>query len=199
MVLLINKADLIDRTRISANLSDKQIIPFIQDAHVYDLPTLFSGNMIADINAAETVYSNWSETVDYLPGLFAESNGFIWKALADNTNSLPTADNESWQIDHNATIRYLYLKEFLCWSAYRRLLLEHGRNITEAGITNPTDPQATYQPVSDKTRSEMIASATDKKNHHRGVIERYLLKYNLTTLSNCSAYIRRGNGRITAL
>lgn len=197
--MIITKADLIERTRISANLSDRQVLPFIQDAHTYDLPTLLTPSLITATEEAERTYAAWDSETDYTTGQYAESYGFIWEALTDNTNSLPATDNTDWAVDLNATLRYLYLEDFLCWAAYRRLLLQHGRNITEAGITKPTDPMATFQPATDKDRSEMVADATDKKDFHRARTERFMKENEMIPSTYCGTPSRKGNGRITAL
>lgn len=197
--MIITKADLIERTRISANLADRQVLPFIQDAHTYDLPTLLSGKLIREVSGLNITFEAWSIGTAYMAGGYASEAGFIWKALADNTGSIPGTDNENWQVDLNATLRYLYLKDFLCWAAYKRLLLEHGRNITEAGITNPTDPQGTFQPATDKTRAELMASAISKTDHWKHSIERFQHDNEMITRTTCTPYRARGNGRITAI
>lgn len=196
---LITKQDLIERTRISANLADRQVLPFILDAHTYDLPTLLSGKLIREVSGLNITFEAWNTDAEYVTDTYASEAGFIWKALTGNTGSRPVTDSVNWQKDLNATLRYLHLKDFLCWSAYRRLLLEHGRNITEAGITNPTDPQATYQPATDKARAEMIASATSKADFHKAQIERFLHDNGMITRTPCAPYRPRGNGRITAI
>lgn len=197
--MLISKADLIERTRISVNLADRQVLPFIQDAETYDLPTLLSGNLIADVLAFNITPLAWENETPYLSGAYATYNDVYYKALLDTTGITPGTDAAVWEPDYKATLRYNHLPDFLIWSAYRRMLLEHGRNITEAGITNPTDPQATYQPATDKARAEMIASATGKADFHRSRIERYLVDHNLITRESCTPYRRRGNGKIIAL
>lgn len=198
--MLINKADLIERTRISANLADRQVIPFIQDAHTYDLPTLLTPALITSTEEAERTYTAWDSETEYTTGEYVESYGFIWVAVIDSLNELPAEDNIKWAVDLVATLRYLYLKDFLCWASYRRLLLEHGRNITEAGLTNPIDPQATFQPVTDKSRSEMVNSATSKADFHRARTERFLKENEMMpATAHCKTPGRQGNGRITAL
>lgn len=196
---LITKQQLLERTRVSESLSDKQVVPYIQDAETFDLPTLLSGNLIADINAFNITASEWANETPYLTGGYTISGNVYYKALQDSTGITPGTDTAIWEADYKATLRYNHLPDFLIWSAYRRMLLEHGRNIVGAGITTPTDPQATYQPATDKARGEMVASAESKANHYRGIIDRYLVEHNLVTRTECEPYRRRNNGRVTAI
>lgn len=196
---LITKQDLIERTRISAQLSDRQVLPFIQDAETYDLPTLLSGSMIKELRGLDSDHVDYDATVLNTVGQDVLYDGEIYEAIIENTGLIPGVDTEYWRPLPMYTLKKVLLKEFLVWSAYRRLLLEHGRNITEAGLTIPSDPEGTFQQGSDKSRAELIQSATDKANFHRRQIEAYLNKNELVTRNTCDPIRRRGNGRITAL
>lgn len=194
--MIITKADMVERTRIAANVN---VDTYILDAHTYDLPTLLSGKLIREVSALAITYAAWSTETAYTTGIYAEENGFIWKALTDHSGSIPTPTNTNWEVDINATLRYLHLKDFLCWSAARRFRLEHGANYTEAGFTVPTDPQGTYQPGSDKRRADLIADARDKANFHGARIERFLTDNNMITRTSCTTTRTRGNGRVNAI
>lgn len=196
---LITKQQLLERTRISESLSDKQVVPYIQDAEEFDLPTLLSGNLIADVYAFNITATVWASEIPFSTGAYATYENIYYKALQDSTGVTPGTDAAYWEADYKATLRYNHLPDFLIWASYRRMLLEHGRNIVGAGITTPTDPQATYQPATDKARGEMVASAESKANHYRGIIDRYLGEHNLVTRTECEPYRRQSNNRVTAI
>lgn len=195
---LITKQDLIDRTRISAQLSDRQVLPFIQDAEIYDLPKLLSGNMIKELRGLDSGHVVYDATVEYTTGQDVLYDGEIYEAISDNTNLTPGIEPEYWRPLPMYTLKKVLLVEFLVWAAYSRMLLEIGRNPTEAGLTVPQDGE-TYQQASDKARAELKQSADDKANFHRRQIEAYLVKHELITRNSCDPVRRRGNGRITAL
>lgn len=196
---LITKQQLIERTRISAQLSDRQVLPFIQDAEMYDLPTLLSGGLIADITPLNITAAAWVADTAYLTGTYSIQDAVYYKALQDTTGIMPGTDAAIWQADYKATLRYIHLPDFLIWSAYDRMLLEHGRNVTEAGLTVPADPENTYQSASDKSRGELMASAKNKANFHRGIINAFMSKNNLIQSNGCNPTSRRTSGRVSAV
>lgn len=51
------------------------------------------------------MYNNWDAVTNYLVGHYAVKNNKVWKALANNTNSLPTVGNPDWA--YHKEIEYL--------------------------------------------------------------------------------------------
>lgn len=196
---LISKAQLLERTRISANLTDRQVIPFIEDAEEYDLPTLLNPGLIADVQAIDITATAWNNATTYIAGVYVTHKGFYYKALGASMNVEPGTNPVVWEADAKATLRYNWLPDFLIWSTMRWLLIEHGRNITEAGLTNPTDPEATYTPSSDKARAELAQRATDRANFHRARINEFLSKNGLIQTTPCITKATGYSGRINAI
>jgi hypothetical protein len=196
---MVTKQEFLSRTRISAQLSDRQVLPFLQDAEDYDLPTLLPGNLILELSKLAFTAAEWLPGTAYLSEDFVKHDNWYYQALQDATGITPGTDAAIWLPDYKRTLRYIHLPNFLIWSAYYRMLLEHGRNITEAGLTVPSDPSGTYQQGSDKARGELMASAKDKANRHRAKIEAFLVAYNLINRASCAPTNRRSSGRITAI
>jgi len=65
-------------------------------------------------------------------------------ALADD------ADNEL------ATFYNDYVKEVWALATYIRFMVEHGINVTQFGVTKPTDPRATYTQVGEVERANIL-------------------------------------------
>jgi hypothetical protein len=52
-----------------------------------------------------------------------------------------------------------YVKPALCLMAYARFLASHGRNISQFGLTELTDPQGTFNPLTEESRGVLIEQA----------------------------------------
>ena len=116
--------------------------------------------------------------------------------LAQIVVSNPTSRPQLWAFFTE------YLKPFLVCKAHARFLLWHGNNITQFGtVQNQED---TSEPISDKTRAELIRSTEIKANVYLAKMTNHLkvVSYTFDTIvysySNC-AVIPRAKTRIFAL
>lgn len=184
---LINKADLAEFEEFSQNIEDRIIEPRINDAHIYDLRGVLPLEVVGSVYAATVEPAAWGEAISYIAGATVMYKATAYDAVADNVGITPGTDAAYWKINTGATLRYSLLKPFLVWNTLRRYYLRAGRNITPAGITVPTDPQGTFQPISDKGRSELLAEATNKAEFHRTDIITFLRNNHLYSHGSCDA------------
>lgn len=183
---LITKADLAEYDDFSGNIEDRIINPRINDAHIYDLRGLLNTTVLDSVYAATTPPTAWDNETAYITGGVVSFEGLVYDALINSQGIEPGTDSATWKLNTGATLRYELLEPFLVWSALRRYYLRAGRQNTPAGLTVPTDPSGTFQPISDKGRSEIMAEAISKADFHRQDVLNFLQKNNLTHNGTCT-------------
>lgn len=193
---LITKADLAQYDEFSANILDPVINPRINDAHTYDLRGLLNTTVLDSVYAADVAPEIWANGATYLTGAVVSNKGQVYDAVAGSTGVMPGTDSAYWKLNTGATLRYELLDPFLAWSTIRRYYLRAGRNNTPAGLVTATDPNGTFQPISDKGRSELMAEAIAKADFHRQDILNFLQKNNLTHTGTCERGYSGSRGRV---
>lgn len=193
---LITKADLAEYDDFSGNIEDRIINPRINDAHTYDLRGLLSVAVLDSVYAATIPPVIWNVGTSYLAAAVVSYKGVVYDAVTDSTGIEPGTDTAYWKLNTGATLRYELLEPFLAWSTLRRYYIRAGRQNTPAGLTVPTDPAGTFQPISDKGRSELMAEAIAKADFHRQDILNFLQKNDLTHTGNCERGYSGASGRV---
>lgn len=193
---LISKSDLAEYEEFSQNIEDRIIEPRINDAHLYDMRGVLPFGVIESVYAATAAPTAWDEATTYTSGALVLHKGSAYDWVADSLNIEPGTNAAYWKLNTGATLRYSLLKPFLAWNTLRRYFMRAGRNITPAGITVPTDPQGTFQPISDKGRGELYEEAKSKAEFHRTDIIAFLRDNNLYNSGTCGA--RYGHTRSRA-
>lgn len=192
---LITKADLLEFDEFSTNIEDRVINPKINDAHVYDLRGLLPVSVLKTVEAANVPPVEWNSVDPYAIGATVSFEYNVYDAVTANFNVQPGTGVAEWALNTGATLRYIHLRPFLVWNTLRRFYVRAGRNITPSGITVPTDPQGTFQPISDQARASIIAEAIAKADFHRQDIQNYLNKNNLNYSGTCEGGTTRSGGR----
>lgn len=181
MIQIITKQDIADVTgNFTTNIEDRLINPKILNAQTFDLGVLLGSELFGEVIAMETKPDGWDSETEYNPGDLVSGTDGVYKALVITMQPITSVD---WEFQPLETLRFFKLTEYLAWNAYCRFLLTHGRNITQAGLTQPQDPQGTYSPLSDKSRAELAADAESKADFYGTQIRTFLKTYNLITES----------------
>jgi hypothetical protein len=74
----------------------------------------------------------------------------LGKAIYDMPDSDPSLTPELYDFYQN------YVKEWWVLVAYKRFIVNHGLNVTQFGYTKLTDPERTFEPVTDQDRSKIL-------------------------------------------
>lgn len=177
--MLLNKSDLTKYARISDNLKATEIDPFIQDAQIFDVIPVLPDDMFEDIEAALPVPQiGWDKNKSYVADDIVFHLDKFWKSAGSNTDSEPITGNTDWDLHELLNFWLNYVKPFYAYNTLSRFLVEHGRNITQFGITQQTGD--TFQNLSDKGRAEMKAQMDSKANHYGQLIRKELASKSYT-------------------
>ena len=168
---ILTKADIISLTRIGANIPDKELDMFIRDAEVFDVIPVLPDEMFEDISDLLPV-SSWDNYTSYVTGDIVYFGGKYWKALANNIYSEPEAGNTDWGLHQLLNFWGDYIKPFYCYHTVSRFLVEHGRNVTQFGLTKQVAD--TFENLDSKERAELKASFDSRANHYSILIRKKL-------------------------
>jgi len=169
--MLLSKSDIINYSRIGANLPDAEINPFIQDAETFDVIPVLPENMFDDISDLLPVAA-WDNYTSYITGDKVTNDGKYWIALSGNIYSEPTPSNTDWALHELLNFWGDYIKPYYAYNAVSRFLVEHGRNVTQFGLTKQVAD--TFENLDSKERAELKASFDSRANHYATLITKKL-------------------------
>lgn len=127
--MLINNADIRTYCKIGFNVVAADI--YIQDAQD-DIEKKLPATLFARFEVVET-YIAWAIATAYVVGNYVTYNGSLWKCLVNNTGSAPASDNANWD-EQDIYVGFLLIQKSLAYSAYSKMLVEHGIAISGDGI-----------------------------------------------------------------
>ncbi len=111
-------------------------------------------------------YKAWSRTTPYVTGDYVfisnDAEKVLYKCLTGNTNDAPPSAN--WERVLVWDMWWNYLRKFAVWEAFASILVWHGHNFTDYGLSQISDDNTT--PISSQERANKIAEAKRKANKY---------------------------------
>lgn len=164
-------ADLVD---FSVHTHDHKIYPHISEAVRFNLFNALSAGLCnALLTLSGTSCKEWNIENIYQAGKYAFTgsvlgNGKVWKALANNLNSVPTELNLNWAEDDLYTFFHFYVKPYLVLSAYIKYLGVGNMEMTPTGLRQFREDEST---VVDFARSDYYRQEYEKRlSHYRNAM-----------------------------
>lgn len=164
---LIQKTQFKDYVDFSDNISDKKLNYHIKDAELFDFVPLVPIELFDNLNALiNTNIQQWSRTTAYIVGdkSYSPVNQKAYTCISSSTNNEPSANPLKWEEIELYTLFEDYIKPYLICSAYVRVLLWAGRNMSQYGLR--TSVEDTSSEISDKARGELMADINNKKSYY---------------------------------
>jgi len=179
----LTKADFVATLPFSTQIEDAQVRPFINDAYTLDLLPLLGHETLERVQAladfAPVAYAGPASLPSIAQGALILRRERVYRALVGGpTNEppvqpttiqltqpgypvAPTPEAEGqWLFLRLETLWSQYLKAYWLQASYVRFLLNHGVNVTKAGLTVPIDrTQGTYDRPSSSQVAALLAAA----------------------------------------
>lgn len=178
MTPLMTKQQIGKYVKVPENISDLDLDTPILDAQEFDIIAVFPQALI-DAIALQVVANieQWRRTKAYVTGdkVIFET---YYTALSNNTDSQPPS--ASWGANELMNFYLQYLQPYMSYCFYYRFIAYHGANVAQAGLVQSTDPNGTFQPVSDKMRAEILGDIRSKKDTWGKKISKKLNDVNFT-------------------
>ena len=145
--------------QFSKNIEDRMIYNHVRDASRFDFMPKVPAELYNDIKAfSEKIVKTWDFKTSFTTGQETSLDDYIWKALADNSDSRPPSDD--WQKLEISEAFTDFIEPYLVMSFYGRFLLWHGNNVTQFGLRSPFEDSSNA--VSPQDRSQLIADTKRK-------------------------------------
>jgi hypothetical protein len=181
MTVDLTKADFVANLPFSTQIEDSQIRPFITNAYTLDLLPALGHETLEQLQLIPAfTYVPWAGPAS-LPsiqqGVLIDRRERLYKALLPATTLEPPIEegtiqltfpptppvsqqNGQWLYKRLETLWAIYLKPYWLQAAYVRFLLQHGVNVTKAGLTVPIDrTNGTYDRPSSAQVAQLLADA----------------------------------------
>lgn len=195
MKIDLTKADFVAAFAFSDKIEDSQVRPFIGDARTLDLLPLLGHETLEKLAIAPelttiTDYVSQAALATLPLGALVLRRDRIYKALVDNpmqdvpalaenydaASTEPVSEpNAQWQYLRLETLWQVYLKPYWLQAAFVRFLLNHGVNVTKAGLTVPVDrSNGTYDRPSSAQVAQLLADTRITAEARRSRLTRFL-------------------------
>lgn len=182
MISLITKEQIGKYMSLTENIGGLDVEEYISDVNEFDLE-VFPDALINAIrlNVADKI-QQWNKNKTYAIGdkvwFETESDGKYFVATAINTNSQPLTDN--WEPLELMNFYASYLVPFMAYSFQYRFTAYHGMKTAQAGLIQATDPNGTFQPISEAARGRKLGDIKSKVTVWTGKISKKLNDVNYT-------------------
>jgi hypothetical protein len=157
-MLSLTLADFVAALPFSNKIEDRQIQPFVAESYMLDLVPLLGHEVlekIALLNQADTV-TDYNPAVPVLGSRLYRQYERVYQSSAAGLITMP--GGTGWIYQPLLTLWTQYLKLYWIRAAFARFLPQHGQDFTKAGITNPTDREGTFRPISAIDRATLQAA-----------------------------------------
>lgn len=196
MILDLTKADFVAALPFSTQIEDQQIRASITDSYVLDVLPELGHETLEKLQALPAFTVTPYLGVDSLPGVKLNDllvrRERVYQALVaaptaevpvlatvvqlTQTPLTPAPDpSGQWLFRPLETLWSQYLKAYWLQAAYVRFLLNHGVNVTKAGLTVPADREkGTYDRPSSAQVAQMLADARTTAEARLSRLTRFL-------------------------
>jgi hypothetical protein len=214
------RADFVAAFAFSDKIEDSQVRPFIGDARTLDILPLLGHETLERLAVAPELtpiadYVSQTTLAALSLGALVLRRDRIYKTLVANpTEDVPTKAEstelsdetpqqaaEQWRYLPLATLWQVYLKPYWLQAAFVRFLLNHGVNVTKAGLTVPVDrAQGTYDRPSSAQVAQLLADTRITAEARLSRLTRFLKQSGLLACQDsCGGYDRVvGDAPLTA-
>ena len=209
--LLITREDFPAVVEITPSVTADDVRTAIRDAHDLDLSTLgLPLGLVAQLGTLLPLAApaDWAASADYTTGDRVSYGQLVWEAVQGNTGQMPPVPapgrkamaNDFWAPVVLPTLYCLHLRPWLVAQAWGYYLTSAGVDATAQGLVVKTDPNGTFNPVSETGRGRMIATNARRADVYqarlRAFLHLYATELGITpTTSAGSAPARRGGIR----
>lgn len=184
---LITRADFVGRVKMTPSVTTDELTVAIRDAHELRLASLDLPPALLDDLAALDHFTapSWTATLDIEADDLVQRGGLVWRAKVTAPATVPpvplkgyaAVETDDWAPALTETLRYLLLTPWLVYSAWSGYLLTAGLESTTAGLTQPTAPDGSFQPISSQYRTQLLADNDNKVVAYTGHVQSFLSLY----------------------